>query len=450
MAPQWRRVDAAHYLHPFTDHKALRSSGGAKILVGGKGCSVWDAEGNRYLDGFAGLACVNVGYGRPELTRAAAQQMEQLSYGTSFFGYTNVPAITLSERLAQLAPVKLQQVFYANSGSDANDTAIRMVRHFWALEGQPERRVIISRHDAYHGSSVAAAAMSGMSAMHGQAATLPDFAHIDCPYQFGLGRGESEEAFGLRSAGWLEEKILEIGPQRVAAFFAEPVQGAGGVKIPPRNYFREIERICRKYDVLLVMDEVITGFGRTGNWFGSSTFEVGSPDMMCVAKGITSGYLPLSAVLVGERVAGTLVEKGGVFAHGFTYSGHPVSCAVALENLRILEEEGIVERVRTDTGPYFAERLGSLASHDVVGEVRAVGMFAAVELVRDRRTLEPIHDPDETCERVREIGMKNGIIVRPIHSTVCLAPPLVISKAEIDSLVEQLRRSLDEFHETLL
>ncbi len=440
---QWQAADLDNYLHPFTDYKALRETR-PTIIVRGEGCWVWDSDGNRYLDGLGGLACVNIGYGRAELADAAATQMKQLSYFNSFFKSSNIPAIRLSEKLVSLTPDGLNHVFYANSGSEANDTALRMVRNYRKLEGRPERRVVIAREWAYHGSTVASGALSGMAPMHAQGAEAPDIVHIPPPYQFGLGRDMSAEDFGRLAAGWLEEKILEVGPDNVAAFFAEPVQGAGGGKIPPANYFAEVQRICRKYDVLLVIDEVICGFGRTGKWFACETFDI-KPDLLILAKGITSGYIALSAVMVGDRLADTLIDKGGEFYHGFTYSGHPVSSAVALENLRILEEEAIVERVGRDTAPYFAERLQSLAGHPMVAEVRTCGLIGAVELVRSRDPLV-MFDPDlEECELFRDRGLANGIITRPIGSTIMLTPPLVITAAEIDFLVDRFAVALEEF-----
>jgi len=440
----WQRIDVANYLHPFTDHLAL-ATGKALILARGSGSHVWDTDGNRLLDGFAGLACVALGYGRRELGEAAARQIGELSYSSSFFRGTNKPAIALAEKLVRLTPEGLNHVFFANSGSEANDTAIRMVRQYWRLVGQPARQIIIGREAAYHGSTVAAGALSGMPAMHEQGARLAEVVHIKAPYQFAYGRGIEESQFAVIAANWLEEKILEVGPERVAAFFAEPIQGAGGFKMPPRGYFGEIQRICNKYGILLVIDEVITGFGRSGRWFASELYEIADIDLMCIAKGITSGYVPLSAVMVGDRVASALIDKGGLFAHVFTSSGHPVSCTVALENIRILEDERIIERVAQDIAPYFGEQLGKLAGHEIIGEVRCVGLMGALELVRSSKTLEPIDNAEEVCEKVRDLGLAHGIIVRPVHSTVTIAPPLVITRAEIDYLVERLRLTLDEF-----
>ena len=445
---EWQQLDVDNYLHPFTNYKELKKEKAA-IITKGEGCFVWDNDGNKYLDGLAGLACVNIGYGREELGRAAVNQIQELSYFNSFFKASNKPAIQLAEKLVELTPAGLNHVFYANSGSEANDTALRMVRTFWALEGKPEKQIIIAREMAYHGSTVASGALSGMPPIHDQAAMIEGIEHIQCPYQFAYGRDMTEEEFGKLSASWLEEKIKEIGADKVAAFFAEPVQGAGGGKIPPANYFDEIQKICKKYDVLLVADEVICGFGRTGNWFASQTFAIENVDLMCLAKGIASAYMPLSACMVGDRVANTLIEKGGEFFHGFTYSGHPVACAVALENIRIIEEEKLVEKVANDTGPYFLEKLNSLVEHPLVGEVRACGLIGAVELVKDNKTMQVLaEDPDEVeeiTEVFRSFCLKQGIIVRPIFTTIMMTPPLIITREEIDFLVEKFHLALDEF-----
>ena len=449
---EWQQADTDNYLHPFTNHKEL-SENKAAIITQGEGCYVWDNDGNKYLDGLAGLACVNIGYGRKELGEAAAKQINTLSYFNSFFKSSNKLAIQLAEKLVEITPMGLNHVFYANSGSEANDTAIRMARNFWALEGKPEKHVIIAREMAYHGSTVAAGALSGMPPMHDQAAVLDGVEHIQCPYKFAYGRDMSEEEFGRLSAAWLEEKINEVGADKVAAFFAEPIQGAGGGKIPPANYFHEIQKICKKHDVLLVVDEVICGFGRTGNWFASEHFGIENIDLMCIAKGVTSGYIPLSACMVNDRIADSMINKGGEFYHGFTYSGHPVCCAVALENIRILEEEKIVEKVGKETGPYFAEKLQTLADHPVVGEVRSCGLLGAVELVRDSSTLEPLSEDmdkvDHMGEVFRDFGLEHGIITRPTFSTIMMTPPLIITKDEIDFLIEKFRLALDDFENYL-
>ena len=343
---QLQTIDNAHHVHPFTDSHELRHIG-VRVITGADGCYIEDSEGKKILDGMAGLWCVNAGYGREELAKVAYDQMCELPYYNTFFKTTNAPATLLAQRIAQLAPDHMNQVFFGASGSESNDTAIRTVRHYWALQGKPEKHVIISRHNAYHGSTIAATSMGGMNAMHGQLGPhLPGFVHVMAPYDFENAEpGESRDDFGVRAAREIEKAILEAGPENVAAFVGEPIQGAGGVKIPPETYWPEVQRICREYDILLMLDEVITGFGRTGAWFASESMHI-EPDTITVAKGITSGYQPLSAVILSDRMMEVLV-KGGEYYHGYTYSGHPVACAVALANIDIIEREGLIERVRT-------------------------------------------------------------------------------------------------------
>jgi putrescine aminotransferase len=308
--------------------------------------------------------------------------MQVLPFYNSFFNTTNVPAVKLAARLAELAPERFEHVFFTSSGSEANDTALRMVWRYWQIMGQPQRQLVISRRNAYHGSTVAGASLGGMAGMHAQGALpIPGIHHIEQPNFAELGRGMGEAEFGLVAARWLEEKILELGPERVAAFIGEPVQGAGGVIIPPATYWPEIQRICDRYGILLVSDEVICGFGRLGTWFGCELMGT-RPDLIPFAKGVTSGYVPLGGVLVGSRVADALIERGGDFNHGFTYSGHPVACAAALENLRILQEEGLVERVAQETGPWLKAAFGTLAAHPLVGHAETCGLTAGLNLVR--------------------------------------------------------------------
>ncbi len=310
---QLQQIDAAHHLHPFTDHKELREIG-SRIISRADGPFIYDSEGTEILDGMAGLWCVNVGYGRDELAEAASAQMKELPYYNSFFKCSTPTPVLLSKKLAEIAPKHVSQVFYGSSGSEANDTALRLVRHYWALEGKPEKNRIISRKMAYHGSTVAGTSLGGMEPMHKQlGGAVPNIVHVMMPYAYELALpGESDHDFGLRAAKAVEDAILEAGPEKVAAFIGEPVMGAGGVKIPPVSYWPEVQRICRKYDVLLMLDEVITGYGRTGEWFAAQTYGV-EPDTITTAKALTSGYQPLSALLVGDRISATLVEKGGEF-----------------------------------------------------------------------------------------------------------------------------------------
>jgi putrescine aminotransferase len=437
----WQALDRAHHLHPFTDHKNLAEVG-SRIIVKADGTYLWDSEGRKLLDAFAGLWCVNIGYGRKELADAAHRQMLELPYYNTFFKTSTPPAVELPQLLSELTPAGLNHVFYGSSGSDANDTIARMVRQFWNLEGKPKKKTIISRENGYHGSTMVSASIGGMTYMHALAdLPLSGFAHIAQPYWYGLGGDLTPDEFGLKAARALEDKILELGADNVAAFFGEPIQGAGGVVIPPSTYWPEIQRICRKYDVLLVADEVICGFGRTGHWFASDHFGI-KPDFMTMAKGITSGYLPLSAAMVGDRVAKTLFNSGD-FNHGYTYSGHPVACAVALENIRILREEGIVDRVHNDTGPYLAQRLQELNAHPLVGEVRSLGFIGAIELVKDkvkRQTYEPLGRVGIIC---RDHCFSLGLVMRATRDTMLISPPLIWARAHVDEFMTLTRKALD-------
>ncbi|BBU53968.1 aspartate aminotransferase family protein [Mameliella alba] len=439
-------LDAAHHLHPFT-HGAGLAEKGARVVTRAEGCWLTDSDGNRILDGMAGLWCVNIGYGRSELADAAHRQMLELPFYNTFFQTTHVPALNLAAKLAELAPGDLNHVFFASSGSEANDTNLRLVRTYWQEKGQPERQVVISRWNAYHGSSVGSGSLGGMKGMHAQGGMpIPGIHHIDQPNWWSEGGFATPEAFGLERAQALETAILEIGPEKVAAFIAEPIQGAGGVIVPPETYWPEIQRIAKKYGILLIVDEVICGFGRTGNWFGSQTYDI-QPDIMTVAKGLSSGYQPIGASIVTDDVA--KVIENTEFNHGYTYSGHPVACAVALENLRILEEEGIVDRVRDETGPYLKERFESLADHPLVGEVKIVGMMGSLALTPDKVTRAPFAEPGTAGLICRERCFANNLIMRHVYDRMVISPPLVISKDEIDTLVERARKSLDEALEQL-
>jgi putrescine aminotransferase len=437
-----RAADSAHYLHPATDHRALAEIG-ARIIVRGDGIYVWDSEGNRILDAMSGLWCVNVGYGRRELAEAAYRQLTTLPFYNSFFNTSNVPAIALGSKLAQISPPGFNYVFFTGSGSEGNDTIVRMARRYWDLLGQPQRKVIISRRNAYHGSTVAGASLGGMDAMHAQGdLPIPNIVHIEQPYHFDNGGGMPRDEYGVLAARRLEEKIRELGPERVAAFIGEPVQGAGGVIIPPDTYWPEIQRICDRYGILLVSDEVICGFGRLGHWFGCERMGT-RPDLITFAKGVTSGYIPLGGVLVGERVAKTLIEKGEEFTHGFTYSGHPVACAVALENIAIIERERLVSRVRDDIDPHLKRHFEALQDHPLVGQAEACGMMAALVLVKNKSPLERFAEELKVGMVCRGHMFGNGIVMRAVGDRMIIAPPLVITRSQIDEMVALIRRCLD-------
>ena len=445
---EWQQMDAAHHLAPFSDYKSLHAEG-SRMITHADGHFIYDMDGHAILDAMAGLWCVNVGYGRQSLVDAAAAQMTKLPYYNSFFKTSNQPVAALSKKLAELTPEGLNHVLYANSGSEANDTIIRLVRHYWALKGQPEKRVIIGREYGYHGSTIMAASMGGMSGMHEQAAQEADFTHIRPPYGFLYQGNQTDAQFAASSANLLAEKIAEIGADKIAAFVAEPIQGAGGVIIPPAGYFDHIQKICAEHDILFIADEVITGFGRTGHWFGSDMYGL-KPDVMTLAKGLTSGYMPMSAVMVGDRIAQTLIDEGGEFYHGFTYSGHPVSAAVALANLQLIEDEDMIDIVRSETGPYLAEALASLADHDLVGEVRSCGLLGCVELVADKNGPVLFEDTGAAGVVVRDHAISGGLMMRAVRDGMITSPPLSFTKTDIDMLVERLRLALDKSVPALL
>lgn len=441
----WQALDAAHLLHPFSDAGQIHAQG-TRLIVRGEGVHVYEASGHRLLDAMSGLWSVALGYGRQELIDAAQRQMQTLPYYNSFFQCTNEPAIELAARLAEVTPPQFEHVFFTGSGSEAIDTIIRLARYYWQLEGEPQRQVLISRWNAYHGSTIAGASLGGMRWMHEQGLlATAGVERIGEPHAFERAVGRDPLQFGLEAALELEAKILEVGPDRVAAFIAEPVQGAGGVIIPPDSYWPEIQRICDRYGILFASDEVICGFGRTGEWFGCETYGT-RPDFLAIAKALSSGYLPIGGVMVGGRVARTLIERGGEFGHGFTYSAHPTCAAVALENLAILRRERIIERVRDSMAPYLQRRWRELAAHPLVGEARGVGMLGALELVRSKEPRRWFEPRGKVGERCRDICIRNGLVMRATRDTMIIAPPLVFTEADVDELIEKAWRSLDETH----
>ena len=439
---EWQELDKEHYLHPFTDHKDLHEKK-SRIITRADGVYIYDADGNKILDGMSGLWCVNAGYGRESIVNAAAAQMRELPYYNSFFQCAHPPSIELARMLQEVSQPQFNRVFFTGSGSESNDTIVRMVRTYWDLMDQPERHTIISRRNAYHGSTVAAASLGGMKPMHKQSGLpIPGIVHVDQPYWFDSDRSLSPDEFGIAAARSIEDKIHEIGPEKVAAFIGEPIQGAGGVIIPPDSYWPEVTRICDEYGILLISDEVITGFGRLGEWFGADHYGT-RPDFMPFAKGVTSGYLPLGGVFVADRVADVLIDKGGEFYHGYTYSGHPAACAVAMENLRILKEEKLVERVRGDIGPYLQEGWHKLGEHPLVGETRMVGLIGALELVADKKTLERFPEKRGVGTLCRDILVSNGLVMRAVGDTIVVAPPFILTHAEADELLDKAWRCLD-------
>ena len=438
---EWQALSRDHHLPPFTDYKQLNEKG-ARIITKAEGVYIWDSEGNKILDAMAGLWCVNVGYGREELVQAATRQMRELPFYNLFFQTAHPPVVELAKAIADVAPEGMNHVFFTGSGSEANDTVLRMVRHYWATKGQPQKKVVIGRWNGYHGSTVAGVSLGGMKALHEQGDfPIPGIVHIAQPYWYGEGGDMSPDEFGVWAAEQLEKKILEVGEENVAAFIAKPIQGAGGVIVPPDTYWPKIREILAKYDILFIADEVICGFGRTGEWFGSQYYG-NAPDLMPIAKGLTSGYIPMGGVVVRDEIVEVL-NQGGEFYHGFTYSGHPVAAAVALENIRILREEKIIEKVKAETAPYLQKRWQELADHPLVGEARGVGMVAALELVKNKKTRERFTDKGVGM-LCREHCFRNGLIMRAVGDTMIISPPLVIDPSQIDELITLARKCLDQ------
>ena len=446
----YQAMDGAHHWHPFTDTANLAAKG-ARVITRAEGVWLTDSDGNRILDGMAGLWCVNVGYGREEIAEAISRQARELPYYNTFFQSTHPPVAEFSEALCAQAPAHMNRVFFTNSGSESNDTVFRLARVYWDCMGKPQKKHFIGRKNGYHGSTVAAASLGGMNAMHVQSGLpIEGIHHINQPYWFGEGRdtGLSAEEFGLARAQELEAKIREVGAENIAAFIAEPIQGAGGVIIPPETYWPEIQRICREHDILIVADEVICGFGRTGNWWGCETFGI-EADLMPIAKGLTSGYVPMGGVLISDRVAGPVMEHAGEFVHGYTYSGHPLACAAGMANLRILQEEDLPGRVGRDIGPYLKSRWEALADHPLVGEARMTGLVGAMELVRDKTTMERFQSETSAGMHCRDLSVSHGLVMRAVGDTMIISPPLIITEAECDTLVLTARQALDALAEKL-
>jgi 4-aminobutyrate--pyruvate transaminase len=445
------RRDAEALFHPYTNAVA-NDRDGPLVITRGSGVRVYDEDGREYIEGMSGLWCASLGFGETRLADAAASQMRTLPFYHGFSQKSHPPQIELAERLLALAPVPMKRVFFCNSGSEAADTAVKLVWYYNNARGLPRKKKIVSRFKAYHGVTVAAASITGVPANH-TAFDLPisGFLHTGMPHFYRFGRsGESEEAFATRCAAELEDLILAEGPDTVAAFFAEPVMGAGGVIVPPTSYFEKIQAVLDRYDVLMVADEVICGFGRTGSFWGCETFGI-RPDILTCAKALTSGYLPISALLIGEKVYDAVAPQTdaiGTFGHGFTYSGHPVPAAVAIETLKIYEEMDLVAHVRQRSKP-FLERLHGFSAHPLVGETMGVGLVGAVELVADRETRKPFEAADKVGLRVAAKAQAHGLIVRAMGDRVAFSPPLIISEAEIGVMFDRFSAALDEIAQEL-
>ena len=418
---------------------------GTHVIVSGSGVFLQDAQGRQLLDGLAGLWCVNVGYGRAEITDAVAAQMRQLAYYPSFFNSTTEPAIRLAARLASLAPPRVQHTIFCNSGSEANESALKIIRGYWKLRGQPQRTKILSREFSYHGVTLATTSMTGLPSCSAPFdLPLPGFLHVPAPHAYAADREGDPVAYGK----WCVEETARViereGADTIAAMFVEPVQGAGGVIPPPAGYLAALRALCREHGILFVADEVITAFGRVGDWFASNLWDL-DPDLISLAKGLTSGYLPLGATMVSDEIADVLLHHG-YFAHGFTYSGHPTTCAAALANLDIIENDGLIPRVRTNLGPYFQEKLRAFAGHPAVGEVRGTGLIGALELV-PRGGKAALTPTMMLGIKAAALARQEGVIVRGIRDIVAVAPPLTITREETDQLFDAVGKALDRLED---
>ena len=441
--------DLEAIIHPYTQLKALQETG-PTVFDRAKGVYIWDSEGNKYLEGMAGLWCTALGYGNEEMIDAAQEQMRQLSFSHLFGGKGHEPAIVLADKLKEISPAPTSKIFFTCSGSEANDTQIKLAWYYNNARGLPNKKKIISRHRAYHGVTIMSASLTGLPGNHADFdLPIDGILHTDCPHHYrGAEPGETEEEFSSRLAENLDQMIIREDPDTIAAFIAEPIMGAGGVVIPPATYFDKIQAVLDKYDILLIIDEVICGFGRTGNMFGSETYGI-RPDTISVAKAITSAYAPLGAITLSDDMYQAFVDQSakiGTFGHGYTYSGHPLSCALGIKALEIYERIDIVGRARNLT-PQFQKRLKAMGDHPVVGEARGVGMVGGVELVKDKSEKTPFAPLGKAGAKAAAFCQEEGLIVRNIMDTLAICPPLVISESEIDELFDSLTRALDKTHD---
>jgi adenosylmethionine-8-amino-7-oxononanoate aminotransferase len=437
------QMDRDHYIHPWTDFETFKETG-SDVIAEGDGIYVYDADGKRYIDGIGGLWCVNIGYGREEMAQALAEQARRICYYSTFTHLTTPPAAELAAKLAKLAPGSLNHVFYTTGGSESNDSAARLIAFYFNRLGKKSKKKIIARLDGYHGSTLLTASITGVMFDSIGFDTLEDLVHhIPCPNPYRRPEGMTVEEFGDQCIADLENKILELGPENVAMFFAEPIMGAGGVIVPPPGYHKRAKAVCEKYEVIYISDEVVTAFGRLGHFFASKDHFDLQPDIITTAKGITSGYQPLGAIMLSDAIYDVISvpqAKGGMLTNGFTYSGHPITCAAGLKNIEIMEREDICGHVR-EVGPYFQKRLESLYDLPIVGDVRGSHFMLCVEFVADQKTKALLPDEAAIGNRIARLAQERGAIIRPIGHLNVMSPPLTMTKAQIDDLVEIIRQS---------
>lgn len=433
--------DKAHFLHPFTDFKEYKETSTA-IYTKAEHIYVYDDEGKELIDGMSGLWCCNLGYSQPKIIEAITKQLNVLPFYNNFFQCAADTSVQMAKALVDVSPAQFNHVFFTNSGSEANDTNIRLVHRYYDLLGKPNKKKFISRHGAYHGSTIAAGSLGGFDGMHKQYTGLSYVEHIGQPNWFTEGGDMDKNEFGIKVAQELATKIDEIGEENVAAFIAEPIQGAGGVIVPPETYWPEISRICKERDILLISDEVICGFGRTGDWFGAQTYGY-EPDLMTFAKAVTNGFQPLGGVMVSDKVADVLAADGGEFTHGFTYSGHPAACAAGIATIDILKNDKVIENAAADIMPYFQAQLRTLEDHPIVGEVRGMGMVAALEIAKNKSAKERLAPDGAGGAMVKMHAIDHGLMVRSVGDAIVTAPPMVCTKEEIDLLITRLTIALD-------
>ena len=436
-----KKQDKAHFLHPFTDFKDYKATNTA-IYTKAEHIYIYNEEGKQLIDGMSGLWCCNLGYSQPKIIEAITEQLNTLPFYNSFFQCATDVSVQMAQALVDISPAQFNHVFFTNSGSEANDTNIRLVHRYYDLLGKPSKKVFISRHGAYHGSTIAAGSLGGFDGMHKQYTGLSYVEHIGQPNWFTEGCDMDKGEFGIKVAQELAAKIDEIGEENVAAFIAEPIQGAGGVIVPPSTYWPEISRICKERDILLISDEVICGFGRTGDWFGAQTYGY-EPDLMTFAKAVTNGFQPLGGVMVSDKIADVLTAGGGEFTHGFTYSGHPAACAAGIATIDILKNDKVIENAAADIMPYFQAQLRTLESHPIVGEVRGMGMVAALEIAKNKSAKERLAPDCAGGAMVKMQAIRHGLMVRSVGDAIVTAPPMVCTRAEIDLLITRLTIALD-------